>query len=308
MRKSFPLFLVICLFVYLRISFPANAQQTPTVSVVPSIIQLDLATDKPQANVLYRNNSSQTVEITLSASDFTELEDGYKISYLNKKDAQNYKYSLSSWIDFSSRNIVIEPFQTVSVIVFVSPDKLSPGGHYGTILAQIETQKDASKNVQIQGILSSLLFVRTHTGKEIEKGNIQTFSPLRNMFDFPESMILRFNNSGDTTLTPYGLITVTDMFGNYVTKGILNIDSSLTLPETIRRYEVPLRPTAFLLPQVYTATITLQYGKSKTVITQKSIFFSQGSIPLISILIVLIGAIAVIFIRVKTIAARKKMQ
>lgn len=295
MQRSFFVYFLICLFLFLLNSISVVAATAPGITVIPSLIELDLATDQPQAQIMYKNNTNQTVQLTLFASDFTQLEDGYKISFLSKKDAQNYQYSLSSWIDFSDRNIVIEPFQTTSVTVFVDPTKLSPGGHYATILAQIETKKDAEKNLQVQGILSSLLFVRTHTGKEVETGSIQTFSPEQSIFSFPQSMLLRFNNTGDTVLTPYGLITVTNMFGQQVAKGILNEDSLITLPETIRRYDVPLiQSGSFLLPGIYNATLAIHFGKSNIKQTANVTFFSTGSIPLVPTVLVLIVLLGIV--------------
>jgi len=287
---------------YLLFTSPALADQTGSITVVPSIVQLDLATDKPQAEIIYKNNTPQTVQLSFFASDFTQLEEGYKISFLSQKDAQNYQYSLSSWVSFSSTNLVLEPGQSGNIIVFVSPDKLSPGGHYGTILAQIETKKDADKNLQIQGILSSLIFVRTNTGREIEKGNIQTFQPIRSFFDFPQSMLLRFNNTGDTTLTPYGLIRIFDPLGHEVSRGILNESSLIALPETIRRFDVPLRsPSGFLLPGIYTGTISMHYGKQNTKTQSTVSFFSQGSIPVIPVAVIVLGLI-VLFLKRKQLA------
>ncbi|MDE2025398.1 MAG: hypothetical protein KGJ07_02815 [Patescibacteria group bacterium] len=265
------------------------ADQPPSLTVIPSLISLDLATDQPQADLLYKNNTDQTIELTLFASDFTQLEDGYKISFLSKKDAQNYQYSLSSWISFSNTTLIIDPYQTGKVSVFVDATKLSAGGHYATVLAQIATKKNTEKNLQIQGILSSLLFVRTHTGKEVEKGTIQTFSPEQDMFAFPKFMLLRFNNTGDTVLTPYGLITIQNMFGQHVTKGILNEDSLITLPETIRRYDVPLlQQASFLLPGWYTATIAMHFGKDNSKLIQQITFFSTGSIPLLPTVVIVV--------------------
>lgn len=263
-------------------SLRAYAQTPTSITVVPSINQLDLATDKPQEELFYTNNTDQVVTLTFSAQDFTQLEDNSPLSFLNNNNDQNYKYSLSSWLSFNNTNLLILPHQTGSVTVFVNADKLSPGGHYASILAKIETDKDASKNLQVQGILSSLLFVRTHTGHEVDEGDIQTFSLIRSFIEFPQTMLVRFDNSGDTVLAPFGLVQVFNSSGSLMTKGIINEDSLLTLPETIHRYTVPLRkPYTFLLPGWYTAQISLHFGKGNIVKKQTIHFFSEGSIPLV---------------------------
>lgn len=275
--------------------------QTPTntLTVAPSIIRLDLATDKPEAELSYTNTSKQTIELTLSASDFTELEHGYKPAFLDEKNAENYKYSLSSWISFDKQTLVIEPNGTETVTVFINQERLTPGGHYGSILAQI-TNQDTTEAVQVQGALSSLLFVRTATGKEHEAGKIATFAPEKTLFAFPQSFVFRFQNTGDTDVIPYGIVQVHDMFGRVIAKGILNEGSLIALPESIRRFAIGIKPQGFLLPSIYTAEFTGHFGKSNQKMETKLSFFSEGSIPLIPTSIgIIIAALWISFRRKK---------
>src|SRR5690242_7882292 len=70
---------------------PIFAQSTPanTVTVSPSIVHLDLQTDSPETTLYYKNNGDETISLSFNASDVTELEDGYKLSFLEPKNAQN---------------------------------------------------------------------------------------------------------------------------------------------------------------------------------------------------------------------------
>lgn len=287
--------LFVGLFVYLFIGllvlslpngFSQAYAQTNAVSVSPSLLHLDLQTDEPQATLYYKNTSKETVELTLSASDVTELEDGYKLSFLEQKDAKNYKYSLSSWIDFDKKTLIVNPGETSTVTVFIKKDRLNPGGHYGAVLAQI-SNKNPSGNVAINSSLSSLIFVRTNTGKEKEEGKIEKFAPIREWLDFPDSFVLRFNNTGDVDVVPYGLITIKDIFGRIVAKGIVNEGSLATLPESIRRYDVQiLKQENFLIPGIYKAELTGHFGKKNKQFKAAAAFFSQGSIPLLPLVVI----------------------
>ena len=280
MKKIF-LNLFICLFVYLFIQIPAFAQTLPpnSLTVTPSLLSLDLSKDQPQGMLTYINTTDKTLEVSFSASDFAPLEDGYKLSFLQEKDAANYHYSLSSWIDFSSKKVTIAPHDHTDITVFVDKDKLTPGGHYASVLAEVETKGEGS--VQIRGILSSLLFVRTNTGTEKEEAKIVGFFPNQTFINFPEALVLRLNNTGDTTITPFGLVTITDPFGNFVAKGILNESSAPVLPESIRRFETPIHSlTGFFPPGIYTAHIKLHFGKKNIVKDSTTTFISQGSLPL----------------------------
>lgn len=274
--------------------------QTPapnTLSVSPSFIKIDLQQDEAQATLTYTNNSQNTVELEFSASDFTNLEDGYKLSFLEPKNVKNYQYRLSSWIDFEQKNLVLAPHSTGQITVFINKDKLTPGGHYTAILAHL-TNHTNSETIGVQGMLSSLLFVRTATGKELEEGKVTKLEAIRDLIDFPQTFLLRFQNTGTTDLTPYGLITITDNLGRVVAKGILNENSLITLPESIRRFDIPVKKqTSLLLPGTYTAKFEGHFGKNNHQIQTSLQFFSQGSLPLIPLGIILI--LLLIILKVK---------
>ncbi len=273
----------------------ASPQPTPStdfgVSVSPSLIQLDLDHNKPLTKITYTNHTKQDIQLFLSASDFTELEDGYKLSFLSQKDPENYKYRLSSWISFGQNTFVLKPGQSQDVLVLINASQLSPGAHYGTILAKIEQGK-GDETIQIQGILSSLLFVRTSTGTEKESASIQTFTQVENLLGFPANFSLRFNNTGETTLTPYGLVEIRDVWGNLVAKGTLNQDSLQTLPESVRRYDIPVKHIApVLFPSKYHATFTMHYGKKPDYLKSELTFYSIGSWPFFLLPFVFVGIV-----------------
>ncbi len=286
------LVLASCLFAYLFIGlFPAHAAND-AVEVSPSILRLDLATDEPGATLYYKNTGSETVSLTFNASDVTELEEGYKLSFLEQKDAKNYRYSLSSWITFDQQTLILNPHETATIVVSIDKKKLTPGGHYGAVLAHITTQNPKG-NVAVNGALSTLVFVRTNTGRENEAGQIEKFAPVQEGLSFPSSFVIRFNNTGDVDLTPYGLVTIKDMFGRTVAKAILNEDSLTTLPESIRRYDVQAKPGAglYLVPGMYTAQLEGHFGKTNKKISAQTTFFSEGGIPFIPLGIGLLIAI-----------------
>jgi hypothetical protein len=101
---------------------------------------------------------------------------------------------------------------------------------------------------------------------------------------------LRFQNNGNVHLVPRGVISVTDPFGRVVVKGIINQESALILPETLRVYPVRLDKLATsLVPGRYTLTTTYRYdGKDDFTIVSSQFDF----IPPIAIVIVLLLAVA----------------
>lgn len=261
----------------------AQAQNKSGITVSPSIAHIDLGTDSSEYELTYENNTNAEINLLLSVQDFTELEDNYKISFLEGKDAANYKYSLSSWISFENKTIQLSPNEKKSVKVFIDKNRITKGGHYASILAEI-LQPEIKNQVNVKAILSSLLFVRASTGKEIETGKINSFRALRDGIDYPDSYVLRFENNGNVHVIPYGLIQVFDPLGNLVAKGILNEGSLDALPESIRRYDTKITTyQKVLLPGIYTAKINMHFGKTNQKLATTVKFFSQGMFDFVKI-------------------------
>lgn len=223
--------------------------------------------------------------------DVKELEDRGIPSLLDQNDAKNYKYGLSSWATFSNKNLVIAPTETKKVTVFINKTRLSQGGHYASVLAEIK-QLSEGKTVKLRAILSSLLFVRTGSDSEKEEGNITSILHESNYLAYPSAITFRLQNTGNVDLIPYGLVTVSDPYGRQVSRSAVNENSLITLPDSIRKYVVVIKNDRFLPPGFYTAKVELTVGKKKIKIVKEERFFSLGSMSMKSIsviLIVLIG-------------------
>ena len=271
-------------FYLLAISLPSAHAANPknTITVLPQLTQIDLAKDQPETTIYYTNNSSITIELGLSVEDVRELEDRNPVGILDPKEAANYKYSLSSWVYLDHQNVILSPGQTGSVKVTIDKEKLSSGGHYGTVLAEIHQTDESKKTVKVKGVLASLLFVRASTGNEIEEAKVPFLGPKTSGIKFPESFTFRFQNTGNVDATPYGILAIQDGNGHTVTTGIVNEDSLITLPEAIRTYTIPFKQTQkFILPGKYTAVLSLHYGKQDKKITVKTTFTTQGSIDVV---------------------------
>lgn len=275
-----------------------------TITVLPQLTQIDLSKDPPQTQIFYTNNASFTVELALSVQDVTELEDRNPVGILDPKEAANYKYSLSSWVYLDKQSLVLNPGETKQVEVTITKDKLSPGGHYGSVLAEIKASDQAKKAVKIKGVLASLLFVRAATGNEIEAAKVPFFGIENQGINFPESFIFRFQNTGNIDLTPYGTVTVRNTAGKTVAKGVVNEDSLITLPEAIRKYAVPLKAESLVLPGQYKATLSIHFGKSNKTITQSTTFITFGSSNLLRWALFGIGIMVVLVVIIKLVRSK----
>ena len=255
----------------------------PGLTVTPSIEHLDLAVDPPEYELTYTNHTNSDITLNLSVQDFTELEEGYRIDFLQGQNAANYKYSLSSWVSFETRSLELSPGESKPVKIFIDATRITKGGHYASILAQI-VQPKIQGQINVKAVLSSLLFVRSNTGQELEQGSITLFQPLQSNIEYPDTYALNFENNGNVQVIPYGLIQVYDPLGNLVAKGILDQNSSDTLPESIRQYITKVETfQKVLLPGFYTAKLSMHFGKTDKKLSTSTKFFSQGSFDFIKI-------------------------
>jgi hypothetical protein len=268
-----------------------------------------LTADKPEAEIFYTNASDTTVELSLSLQDVRELEDRNPVGILDPKDAENYKYSLSSWAYLDRQNLILNPGETQKVVVTIAKDELSPGGHYGSVLAEIHQTPGQGKSVVVKGVLASLLFVRASTGNSIEEAKIDSFGADGSSIVFPDSFFFRFQNTGNVDLTPYGLLEIKDSNDKIVAKGIVNEDSLITLPEALRKYSIPLTlEIKNILPGKYKATLSLHFGKSNKQISTTTTFITGGTIPWLKWIIIAVVLIAgLVIVRKLWMKKRKDM-
>jgi len=293
------IFLLITLSIYLIFITGKVRAQNPknTITVLPQLTQVDLSRDSSETQIFYTNNSSTPVELALSVQDVRELEDRNPVGILDPKEATNYKYSLSSWVYIDKQTLLLNPGETKPITVTITKDKLSPGGHYGSVLAEIKSVDTNKKTVKIKGVLASLLFVRASTGNEHEEAKIAFFGPSEPGLTIPDTFIFRFQNTGNVDLTPYGLVEVKDMRGRTVAKGVVNEDSLITLPEAIRKYTVTTKPLhTTIFPGKYTATLSLHFGKNGKILTASSSFLTLGDTQILNWTIIIVVLVVSLFI------------
>lgn len=296
MKRIFP-FLLLSL-AYCLLANPTIAQSANVITVSPQLIQLDLSKDAPEAEFTYTNSTDQTIELTLSMQDVKELEDRGIPGLLDANESANYKYGLSSWASFSNKNLVISPNESKKVIVYIDKTRLSLGGHYASVLAEIQ-QKSPTKTVKLRAILSSLLFVRSGSEYDQEEAVISSMEQTSEYFQFPQSVTFRLQNTGNVDITPYGILTIYDPFKKEVARSVINEESSITLPDSVRKYTTKIKAqTSLLMPGMYTAELSIRFGKKNIQKEATLSFFSFGSLNgkilgVGALLILITGIIAV---------------
>ena len=258
-----------------------KAADNQGIAVSPSIIRLDLNESSPTASLTYTNNTEQTIELNFRKQNFDQLDiNGGEVNFLDPPNDQNYRYALASWINFDRQQISLSPNESAALNFDIEADKLSAGAHYAAIIADI-SQPDNKNSLNINGALSSLIFVRSKSDKQQESATINQVLRQPDDWQWPDKVITRLNNTGDVELIPSGLIEIKDSNGQLVAKGIINEGSVIVLPQSIRQLDSPIKTfSKLLLPGYYDINLRLKYGKSEELINYSTRFWSLGTIKL----------------------------
>ncbi len=273
---------IACIAIYCYWLTPSvKAADTQGIAVSPSIIRLDLNEASPTASLTYTNNTAETIELNFRKQNFDQLDiNGGEVNFLDPPNDQNYRYALASWINFDREQISLSPNESATLNFEIEADKLSAGAHYAAIIADI-SQPDNKNSLNINGALSSLIFVRSKSDKQQESAAINQVLRQPNDWQWPDKVLIRLNNTGDVELIPSGLIEIKNNQGQLVAKGIINEGSVIVLPQSIRQLDSPIKTfSKLLLPGYYELNIRLKYGKSEEVIGYSTRFWSLGTVQL----------------------------
>lgn len=280
-------------------AYAAPARKISGITISPAFQQIIVTKDQSEKTFDFEitNNTSEPYELSLSTVDFGSLDESGGVLFLGKADkALNYKYGLSQYVTLQQDRVVVEPKATAKVpVTITNKESLTPGGHYGAVLVSPIQIGNRPTKVQVNQVISSLLFI-TKQGGEVYKLGLQSYELKTHLFSAPSSMDVRFQNAGNVHVIPRGMITITDPRGRIVKRGYLNEGSAIVLPETFRRLNVPLKTinTAWW-PGLYHMTLTYHFDGQDTDQTKELTFtYVNGWYVVSMILLLALGILAII--------------
>lgn len=292
-------------------SATVNAQATSTSSgqaleIGPPVINLsaDPGT-KVTTTISLRDVSPTSLLVTGEVNDFVASgEDGTPKIIL---DDSVSPYSLKQWVSpLPVLTLKPKEIKTLTITINVPADA-SPGGYYGVIRFTGTPPDLEGAGVSLSASLGSLVLLTVNgeakEGLEIEEFSVSHDSKTGTLFEaIPLNFIQRLKNTGNIHEEPTGLVTVKDMFGNTVATLPINQPARDILPQSIRKFEVPLDSTVIgnkILFGLYTADLTVTYGTDKQTLTS-SITFWVIPYTLIGIIVIaLIGGFIALRILIK---------
>lgn len=293
-HKTLSFFIILSSFFFIHY---ATAYAVGGISVTPQIQTIDLSKDASTVTFKYKNTTPSAIVLNFSMKDFAELEESGLPGFLDDKSAQNYKYGLASWASLSTQTVLLNPGDEKSIDVSIDKTRLTLGGHYASVLAEI-AQPENDKNVRLRGVLAALLFVRSGSEFDREEEAVESLVPDSDFYSFPQTFILRLINRGNVDVTPHGTLDIYDPLGKKVGNAIINEASNISLPETIRRYNISVLNTPkLILPGVYRVDVYLHFGHANKTLFYENTFFSLGSFDVK--VLTIIGVLIIVLIAIK---------
>jgi hypothetical protein len=307
-----------CFFAFASTSSAVDKQQTPQkpsgITISPASAQVELPGAEAQHRLEFfiTNNESKPKTINISAADFNTLGESGGLVFVGTNPTKlQRKYGLATWLTIPQTTIIVQPKQTSTITAFVlNQNDLSPGGHYGALMLSIEGSSIAAKaqnKVALQPIASSLLFVNKKGG-DTHVLKLTDVYISHNPLKLPSDVTLRFKNSGNTHLIPRGVVTITSPGGKLISKGIINENSGLILPETTRRFTVPLNKISNpVRPGNYTIRVDFRFDGIDQFRSYQSKLFWIAPIPIIIATLVIAVFVATGYSLAKNKTVRKSL-
>lgn len=247
--------------------------------------------------VYVQNMTERAVTYQPIANDFVaQDENGTPGLLLNEGEFAKSR-SLKRFMTVPS-NITVQPKERATVNVRIAvPEDAKAGGYFGAIRF---APLDAAGNAQVNltGSAASLILL-TVPGDLEEKLVLETFEVRqdensKSWFSSPKNLdvLLRFKNEGNVQVTPFGKIIVYKGDKEVYSANVNDQDpAGQTLPESVRRWSIPLDRIGKF--GKYTVTATIGYGSEGQTISQERTIWI---IPMSLIIAVLGGIVAIVFL------------
>ena len=216
--------------------FPA-VLSAQSFSLTPGKLEAEVAPGAQlEREIAITNTLGRDTTFKIEFEDVEPGGVGEGVKLLGNKTSKN---SLKNYFLTPEQFVSVRQGATVRVpISIILPQAVFPGSLHGAVFVS-PVVDDISGGPQAVPRLGILTLVRV-IGDRIEVGKLQEVSvwpPLAIGYSNPQ-LRLRFENTGNTYLNPYGLVTVTNFISQ--TKITLPIKPWFVLPQSTREHQIKL--------------------------------------------------------------------
>jgi hypothetical protein len=293
-----------------HVSAQSSTANTLRVTPVRSDIQIN-AGERQVVRVTVSNVTDQEITVRAIANDFiaSPQEDGSPALILDENEyapTHSLKRFMTAVPDFE---IPANQGRTIDVIITVPADAQA-GGYFGAIRFA-PTDPASGGQVNLSASVASLILLNV-PGPVEERLNLTDFEIRqgdRQGNDFRTANDLkayfRFQNMGNVQLGPFGKISVTQG-DRVVYEADFNTESprNLVLPDSARRWEVPLKEIGEF--GHYTVSATFTYGTRNQTIEVSQSFWVIPQYMIIAAIVIIVLLLLGIALAVYLIIRRNK--
>jgi len=205
-----------------------NLQVTPSplvTTVKPGV--------KTQAQIKIRNGGSGTENLKIEPRSFTYNSDSGQI---NLDDTTSP--AIAPWISFSQSKFRIQPGQWVTeVVTFDIPKDAGFSYSFALVINRQSDSKPTNGGRLIKGSLAVFTLLNVDRPGAKSSLEVVSFSTDRHLYEYlPATLNVRFRNSGNTIVQPYGNLFVQRGSNDKTTLAALTVNDkkSYILPNTER--------------------------------------------------------------------------
>lgn len=272
---------------------PVKPPSTGGITISPTLKELVISSGLVEARttIVLTNHTGRDLSAIIRVVDFSALNESGGVSF-GEVGRPVGKYALANWMVLPAGSQVALPNdQSTAVPLNVeNRSDLAPGGHYGAVVVTASTSAGATANVNFKQELVSLVFVKKLGGEQYGLQLQSLTADERNAM--PNAVTIRFASTGNVHVVPRGYVTVADLQGKVVAKGLINPESTLVLPGTARQFVTLLQPIASSkIAGRYTVTAYYRY-EGQNQFSSKSIYIYAWRWPLTLLVFVVITIVA----------------
>ena len=249
------------------------------LSIGPFLQEVTLSPGQAESSfrITVTNTTGTELPLRLSVVDFGAADEAGGINFLPSADNLERRYGLASWMRLEKDALVLASGSSQQVLVTVdNRESLSPGGHYGAVIFEVDKERnggDIQPKVDFTKAVSTLVLAKKLGGEKRSMTLSNSMWSGPPLF-LPHEVKLRFLNNGNVHTTTSGDVTLTDVFSRTISRGVINPESTVVLPESTRAYQVKLTDRATLwLPGWITVTTRYKVTDVSGYVTSKSSFF-----------------------------------
>lgn len=216
-KKNIFLFVSIFLLAGILLLTISTVAQNPfskqSIEVLPPSQELEGDPGKTVSiTAKVRNKSDNTLPISVRIEDFTAQGEEGQIALIDRGES-----SITKWSTVKPTKFSLAPGEIQEVTATVRiPKQGIAGGQYGSFIFSINPEFKEGNSAELAQEVASLFLLKV-SGEVDERLTINNFE-VRKFSEFgPVPFKITFANPGNVHIKTYGLVNVTDMFGQRVT-------------------------------------------------------------------------------------------